>query len=305
MFVPVLGLACRAAPIPPDQRYPAGTGLEAHTVVVDGTRLRYVELGTGPVVLLIHGLGGSIYSWRGIIGPVAAAGYRVIAFDNRGFGESEKPARGYRNADYVHLIAALMDTLRVPQAVLVGHSMGGAIAADVALAAPARVRGLVLIDAAGYGTRWPWSLRLARWPVVGSLLIGLRGRATVAELLRSMYADPTKVSTGDVDQYYAPVAEPDFGPALRGVLQEFRFDDLFGKLDGLQAPALLIWGAQDRLIPQALGRQMAHDIPRVAFVLVPRAGHAAAEEAPEAVARSLTAFLKQGVPTIPADLAIR
>ena len=87
--------ACRSEPIPEWQRFPAGTPLVPRYVTVDGTRIRYVEAGHGPPVVLIHGLAASLYSWRHTMVPVAEAGYRVIAFDNRGFGFSDKPAHGY------------------------------------------------------------------------------------------------------------------------------------------------------------------------------------------------------------------
>jgi pimeloyl-ACP methyl ester carboxylesterase len=295
--------ACRAEPIPLEARYPAGTGLTARYVTADGSRIRYVEAGTGPAVLFIHGIGASIYSWRNTLPAVAAAGYRAIALDNRGFGLSDKPSHGYSNADYSRLMLALLDSLRVFDAVLVGHSMGGAIAVDVALTAPGRVRGLVLIDAAGFGTRWPSTLRIARWPLVGTLATSLRGRASTAGILRSTYADPSKVTAQDIDQYYAPVPDPEYARALSAVLREFRFDALPGRLGAVQTPTLVIWGGADRWIPPAIGRRLAAELPRAAFLMVPRAGHAAPEEAPEVVNRSLIAFLKQGLPRIPENLA--
>lgn len=304
----VLALAgCRATPIPPDARYPAGTGLAARYVLVNRTRIRYVESGSGGqgkgAVVFIHGIGASMYSWRQTLPAVAAAGYRAVAFDNRGFGFSDKPAHGYTNAEYVELVLALLDSLHLHDAVLVGHSMGGAIAAEVALKAPDRVRGLVLLDAAGLGTRWPFTLRAARWPVVGGVVTALRGRGLTAGILRSTYGDPSKIRDGDVDQYYAPVAEPDYGPALRGVLREFRFDALQGRLGAITAPTLVVWGSADRWIPPAVGHRLAEELPRAAFLLVPGAGHAVAEESPEVVNRSLLAFLKDGLPRIPENLA--
>ncbi|HEX9244803.1 MAG TPA: alpha/beta fold hydrolase, partial [bacterium] len=129
-LLPALALvACRAAPLPPEARWPAGTPLAAHTRVIDGTRIRYIDAGAGPAVVLIHGFAASMYAWRHTIPPLVAAGYRVVAFDDRGFGFSDRPATGYANADYVRLVVALLDTLRIPDAVLIGHSMGGEIAA--------------------------------------------------------------------------------------------------------------------------------------------------------------------------------
>ncbi len=303
-LIPVLLLAaCRAAPLPPEARWPAGTGLDAKTLVVDGTRIRYIEVGAGPAVVLIHGFAASMYGWRHTIGPLAAAGYRVVAFDDRGFGFSDKPDTGYTNADYVRLVVGLLDSLHIPDAVLVGHSMGGEIAAEVTLAHPERVRALAMLDAAGLEVQRGFLLRAARWRMVGSIASGLRGRGVTARVLRSIYSDPTKVTERDVDQYYAPVAEPDYGRALKGVLREYRFDALRGRLSAIQVPTLLLWGTDDRLIPPDVGRRMAAELPRAAFVLVPRAGHAAPEEQPDAVNRLLLTFLRDGLPKIPENLA--
>ena len=124
-------------------------------------------------------------------------------------------------------------------------------------------------------------------------------------MLRSAYADPSKVRPENVDQYYAPVAEPDFGRALRGVLHEFRFDALAGRLTGVQIPALVLWGDRDDWIPTKVGRALALELPRVAYLSVPNAGHALPEEAPAEVSRLVIAFLKEGIPGPPPNLASR
>jgi pimeloyl-ACP methyl ester carboxylesterase len=297
--------SCRAAPIPEDLRYPAGTGFQTRTLIVDGTDLRIIDSGTGTPVVFLHGFGASMYSWRHVLPVVAGAGYRVIAFDNRGFGFSEKPRHGYTNGAYARLAIALLDSLRITSAVFVGHSMGGAIAAEVALRAPDRVRGLVLVDAAGAGVRWPGVLRIARVPFIGAVATTMRGRWITGRILRSTYADPRKVTETDVDQYYAPVARGDYGPALRGVLREFRFDTLVGtgRLRLLQPPTLVLWGDDDRWIKLGDGTRLAREIPRSAFVIIPRAGHTPAEEQPDELNRVLMEFLKEGLSRIPENVA--
>jgi 4,5:9,10-diseco-3-hydroxy-5,9,17-trioxoandrosta-1(10),2-diene-4-oate hydrolase len=295
---------CRAPALPEAQLFPAGTEFTARYVLIDGTRIRYIDAGHGAPVVFLHGLGASMYAWRKNLAAVATAGFRVIAFDNRGFGLSDKPPARYDNAAYARLAIALMDSLRLTDAVLVGHSMGGAIAAEVAIEYPQRVRGLVLVGSAGLGAREPLLFRMARWPVLGRVALAFRGRGFTARLLKSTYFDPGKVTEADVDQYYAPVAQPEYGRALLAVLRQFRFDALEGRLDRIAAPTVVLWGEEDRWVPLALGRALAAGITRSAFVSVPRAGHSVQEEAPGEVNHLVIRFLQDGVPRIPADLAL-
>jgi len=296
--------ACRAAPIPESQRYPAGTPFRAQYRTIDGTRLRMIDTGNGTPVVFIHGFGASMYGWRYQLPVVVAAGYRVVVIDNRGFGFSDKPAHGYSNAAYAHLVVSLLDSLGIASAVLVGHSMGGAIAAEVALAHPDRVRGMVLIDAAGYGVRWPGVLKVAHWPFVGAIATSFRSRWVTGRILRSTFADPSRVTEADVDQYYAPVPDPAYGRALRGVLREFRFDSLGGRLDRVQAPTLILWGDMDRWIPLRDGSRFARELQRSELALLSHSGHDAPEESPDQVNRYLLAYLKEGLSRIPENVAV-
>jgi len=300
----LLACACRATSIPETQRYPAGTPFRAQYRTADGSQIRIIDSGRGTPVVFIHGIGGSMYGWRYQLAPLVAAGYRVVAFDNRGFGFSDKPAHGYHNADYVRLVTSLLDSLGISSAVLVGHSMGGAIAVEFALAHPDRVRGLVLIDAAGFGVSWPGVLKIVRWPFVGAIATSFRARWITGRILRSSFADPHKVTEADVDQYYAPVPDPDFGRALRGVLREFKFDTLAGgRLASVQTPTLILWGDADRLISVRDGSRFGRELPRSEFVLLARAGHNAQEEAADSVNRLLLDFLKEGLSRIPENVA--
>jgi len=254
ILLPVLLVAgaCRATPIPEAQRYPAGTSFRAQYRTVDETRLRVIDTGNGTPVVFIHGFGASMYGWRYQLPPIVAAGYRVVAFDNRGFGFSDKPAHGYTNAAYAHLVVSLLDSLGISSAVL---------------------------------TRFR-----ARW--------------ITARILRSTFADPSKVTEADVDQYYAPVPDPAYGRALRGVLREFRFDSLGGRLGRVQAPTLILWGDADRWIPLRDGTRFTQELPRSEFVVLTRTGHDAADESPDQVNRYLLAYLKDGLSRIPENVAV-
>src|SRR5262249_25847222 len=184
--------------------------------------------------------------------PPLGAGSPWVLSANRALGSSPNPATGYSKAAYVHLLFGLLDSLGVADAVLVGHSMGGAIVADAALARPERVRGLVLVDAAGLGVGLPFMLRVGKWAVVGALFDRLRGRGATGNILRAIYGDPSRVTEQQIDQYYAPVALPNFGRGLRGILHEFSFEDLQGRLGSIATPTLVMWGTRDRVIPQQI-----------------------------------------------------
>ena len=303
LLVGALLSACRAAPIPESQAYPAGTPFRAQYRTIEGARLRLIDSGSGTPVVFIHGLGASMYGWRHQFPAALGAGYRVVAFDNLGFGFSDKPAHGYSNAAYARLVATLLDSLGIASAVLVGHSMGGAIAAEVALAYPERVRGMVLIGAAGYGMRWPGALKIARWPLLGAVATAFRSRWIIGRLLRSTFLDPHKVTEADVDQYYAPVPDPRYPRALRSILREFRFDTLGGRLAALHAPTLILWGDGDRWVSVRDGSRFARELPRSEFVLLQHTGHDAPEESPDQVNRALLDFLKSGLARVPENVA--
>ena len=289
----LLLLACGAEPLP---IYPAGTAFQTRDIVVAGTRLRLIDSGQGPVVVFLHGFGASIYSWRHQLEPVLQAGHRVVAYDNRGFGSSDRPDSGYDNAAYVTLLLALLDSLDIADAVLVGHSMGGQIAAEVAATAPGRVRGLVLLDPSGH--RGPVS-RLA----LRQLFTPLLTRSAVAAILRFCFADPRRVTAQDIDQYYAPVASPGGRRAIVRVLGEYRFDALRGNAQHIAAPTLVLWGAADRIIAFRHIADLANELPRAAVSVIRDAGHNPQEEQPEDVNRQLIAYLQYGLPATPPDLA--
>ena len=293
----LLLLACRSEPLP---IYPAGTAFQTRDLVVAGTRLRLIDTGQGPAVVFLHGIAASLYTWRHQLEPVLHAGYRVVAYDNRGFGFSDRPDSGYDNAAYAALLVALLDSLDIPDAVLVGHSMGGAVAAELALLAPARVRGLVLIGPAGFGPR---GARLGSLPGLRDVATVFVSRGNVAATLRLCFADPDRVTANDVNQYYAPFTVRGARFAFRQVLREFEFEALRGRADSIGVPTLILWGPADRFIPFQAIAGLAEALPRAAVTLIRDAGHNPHEEQPEEVNRLITAYLQYGLPATPPDLA--
>jgi len=147
-------------------------------------------------------------------------------------------------------------------------------------------------------------LKVAHWPFVGAIATSFRSRWVTGRILRSTFADPSRVTEADVDQYYAPVPDPAYGRALRGVLREFRFDSLGGRLDRVQAPTLILWGDMDRWIPLRDGSRFARELQRSELALLSHSGHDAPEESPDQVNRYLLAYLKEGLSRIPENVAV-
>ena len=293
---------------------PGGPGKDAATladpdgrfITVGGTSTYLVEAGPadGPAVILVHGFGGSTYSWRYTSATLAAAGYHVVALDLRGFGLS---AKGW-DADYSHpaqarLVLGVMDAVGVKSAVLVGHSMGGNVAAQAAMMAPDRVRALVLVDAA---IAPPGESASPVTGVAGALLgvppirriaqfairLGLGGD-TIEKMLRSAYADPSFPTTADVAAYGLAQQVTDWDLALLGVIRDSGRNALPAPVATLSTgrPVLVAWGEKDPWIPLATGEALRASIPGAQWLLVPGAGHLPMEEGRAGFEPGLLAFL--------------
>src|SRR4051794_6515318 len=173
-------------------------------VEVAGRRVNVVEMGEGdPPVVFVHGLAGSWQNWLENIPHFAAAGHRVVAFDLPGFGASELPGEKVSIAGYGRLVDTLLDGLGVGPAVLVGNSMGGFIAAEVAIQVPQRVERLVLVSAAGLTIEYQRDERILGLLRFGRRMLmawggvigappggGARGPRAPAPLLRPLGAPP-------------------------------------------------------------------------------------------------------------------
>ena len=255
---------------------------------VDGLELRSVRAGHGRPVVLLHGYGESLVSWRGVFDRLAHDA-DVLAFDLPGFGLSSKPERGYSTEALARRVIGALDAASLDSVVLVGHSMGGAIAAAVALLAPQRVRALVLVDAAGVAP--PLGLAAAR-DTAQSVV-----RASVAEYeaQRSRFTsphDPAWLMEDTAAARYLPAADSSYRTALAAVLREFDFGFLtVERMRSIRAPTLVVWGEYDPVLPLSEGRLVAASIPGASLVVIERSWHRPHVERPAETAAAITAFL--------------
>jgi pimeloyl-ACP methyl ester carboxylesterase len=287
--VPVESLVARWAP-------PPSTFI---TVKGQSVHLRDEGPRTDPSpIILIHGTSASLHTWEGWAKAIKPH-RRVISFDLPGFGltgpfAGNYPVDNYRGDALAGFVIDLMDQLKVKRAVLVGNSLGGELAWRVAGLAPQRVDKLVLIDASGYRftpLEMPLGFALARMPVLGWFSEHLLPRSAVASTLRSVYADPRKISADLIDRYYDLALRDGNRHALRMRLAVLESDLAPERIARLRLPTLVMWGAKDRLIPPDNAQHFLRDIPGSKLVLFDGLAHVAQEEDPEQSLNAARAFL--------------
>lgn len=256
----------------------------------------YVEKGSGPPLLLVHGFMGWSYSWRHNIEALGRS-YRTIALDLRGFGLSEKDAqRGHSLSDQAEVIKSFLDTLGIDQVFLCGHSMGGEVALRFALTYPNQVRGLILVSSSGYVVRQERSMeRLAlKLPLVSDLFVRtvVLNRGFASRTLHAGVRDPTRVSESDVDAYLLPAEAPGASGAFVSILRDADFGSTAGQLHQVTQPALIIWGANDPWLSVEYGHRMTAELKGSKLVIFPECGHLPPEECPEGFNREVLDFLE-------------
>src|SRR5919198_4057559 len=271
-------------------------------VRVDGLTLSCYVLGKGEPVLLLHGLGASKVTWLPVLARLAD-GHRLVVPDLPGHGESEKPRREYSPRFYAKVVRQLMDSVGVERAAVVGNSLGGRIAVELALRSPGRVARLALLDPSVPGLRWRYVMGFTRvFPTeIGAIPFPLRER-WMEVMIRRLFAHPSRLSNDGYSAaaaefiriYRHPAARMAFFSTLRHIVTE-RPDTFFASLRRIKQPALIIFGEQDRLVPARLGVRLAQHLPNAELVVLPDVGHVPQFEATAETLDLLTSFL-EGLP---------
>ena len=275
-------------------------------------RLHVVEAGdpNGPLVVLLHGFPEFWYSWRNQMPALAAAGYRAVAPDLRGYGGSDKPRSldAYRLEQLVDDVAGLIHALAADRAHVVGHDWGATIAWSFAMRHPDLLDRLVILNVP-HPARLRDALRMPRQWLRSSYVLffqlpwlpeAVLHAGRFAFLRRELRAGPTRpdaFTPEDIERYVNSWSEPG---GLTGGLNYYRAivrrrpdTTLLRRID---APVLVIWGERDRFILPELAEPPAELVPNLRVVRLPRASHWVQHDDPERVNRLLLEFLG-GSPT--------
>lgn len=270
-----------------------------------GVRMHYRDDGdrAAPVVMLVHGYGDSFLTWEPWIQRLSPK-FRVITVDLAGHGLTQTGADYVPDMDrFAEQIDALAARLDLPPFAIVGNSMGGGVAWQVASRYPERVRALVLVDAAGWpadpNKPVPLAFKILQSDFGRFLLQHIETRPLTAEGLKMDVVDDSLITPAFVDRW----VEVQRAPGHRAILMGIRPGKLTvateAVLSKITAPTLVLHGEQDVIIPPSDGRKFAAAIPGAGLITYPNAGHLPQYEIPDQSAADVAAFLEALKP--PAD----
>jgi len=250
-----------------------------------GAPIHYVDEGSGPTVILIHGFGGHTFSYRHQIADLSRD-HRVVALDLLGYGYSGRT----KDADYsltaqAGRVIGLMDALGIERASLVGHSMGGEVAMRVAAGHPDRVERLGLVASVSGDT--PNRLRGLRFV---RPLLPLMSHIAVDRILRVSFSDPSKITAEVRDAYTDPMQIRGSMDGLHRMMSDAKRDEAIN-YERITQPTLILWGDDERLLPEFMLERLRQRLPRADLITVMAAGHVLLEEQPAACNRVLREFL--------------
>ena len=254
-----------------------------------------LEAGRGRPLLLLHGLGGTKASFLPTVAALAPEGRRVIAIDLPGFGDSDKPVGArYDPVFFSKAVTALMDELGLEHADLLGHSMGGRVALELAMFAPQRFRRTVFMTPS-----LPW-LRERRWaswlrfvrPELG--LIQPAPRPVVEDIVKRLIpGGGSRYAAAGIDEFLRAYTTPRGRAAFYAAARQIYLEEperFWKRLRELSLPSLFVWGAHDGLVPAGFERHVREAVPDAQHVVL-RSGHVPQIERPQELHRALSRFL--------------
>ncbi len=270
------------------------------TVLIHDQRIAYLDIGTGPPVILIHGFGGSMWQWEHQQHALSQH-FRTLTLDLPGSGLSDKPDIDYLPDQMLDFCIGFMDALQIPQATLVGNSMGAGLAIGMTLTHPTRVDKLVLISGlpshvlaklTSRSFRQALESRAPTWLIsFGNWLFGwLVTESVLKEIVHDHnLLTPDVIERSNRNRRRPGIIKPIM--AVRNALPSWEAD-FAPHLSAITHPTMIIWGNYDRVFPLAVGEELHHRIRGSTFVRIPDAGHMPQWERPDLVNRPLIAYIQ-------------
>jgi pimeloyl-ACP methyl ester carboxylesterase len=272
---------------PPSQFVDLGGALTVH--------LRDEGPRDAPVILLLHGANASLHTWDQWTRTLSTK-YRVVRFDQIGHGlTGPNPTARYDAEAFTGTVNAVMNRLGIKTFVIGGNSMGGWVSWEYARRHPDRLRGMVLVDAFGakpkVEPKLPIGFRIARTPVLRNAVLHFTPRSVVEKSLQQSVSNQVIVTSAEVDEYWELLRFPGNRQATIDRSATLRASAMPSDVLGIKAPTLIMWGAEDKLIPVDAATWFNTNIPGSKLIIYPKIGHLPMEEAAETSASDVMNWL--------------
>lgn len=255
----------------------------------------YRDQGSGPVLLLLHGVCASSLTWDGWVRELSDH-YRIIRMDLPGFGlTGPVPDTMYGRKEIITLVDDFLTALGVDRAYIAGNSLGGYIAWNYALAHPDRVEKMILVDPLSYNMKMPWILKFASNPLVKPVAGHMMPKFLIDSSVNQVYGDKSKV-TEEVKTIYFDMAMREGNKrsyaSVFSILREKNKTEIIStEIPHIKPPTLVMWGTADQWIPFTQFDRWKEDLPTASYIAYEGAGHVPMEEIPEITARDAHHFL--------------
>lgn len=244
-----------------------------------------------PVVLLLHGLGVNSDSWQMQIPALVKAGFRILAPDMRGFGRSTSPAGLCNPGIMAEDMVAFMDGLAINSSHLIGISMGGTVALQLAIERPTMVESLILTNT--FAKLRPRKFTLWIFYVVRLFLVHILGMEIQADFVaKRLFPDPDQELLRGAFRTQVKQANPQ---GYRSIMRSYLRYDLSDQVNSIQVPTLVITGERDTIIPPGIQVEMAEKIPNAEHIFIANAGHAVSIEQPQEYNSIILTFLQKNI----------
>jgi len=277
---------------------------DSRFVTINDATVHYKLAGSGKdTLILLHGFAASTFTWDRVMTSLSQS-YTVVAYDRTGFGYTSRPMPGewsgnspYSQTSQMEQLIALMDTLKIDSAVLVGSSAGGITAALTAVSHPERIKALILVAPAIFdGGPSGWLRLLMNTPHlkrVGPLLLRKYYTDFFESSRKRAWHDASQLTPALLEGYRTPLKAHNWDRALWEYAFAYESLPLEEQLGELKVPVLVITGDDDRIVSPEASRHTAAVIPHAQLVVIPNAGHLPHEETPEVFLQAVHAFLRE------------
>ncbi len=277
---------------------------DSRFITVNGITLHYKQYGQGePVFILLHGTLMNTYTWHEVVEPLAQQG-AVIVYDRPPFGLASRPMPGewegaspYSYESQTDLLVGLMDELHIPQAILVGNSMGGSIAMLTAQRHPDRVQALVLVAPAQTSHGFPgavrWLFATPQMRRLGPLFLRNQVEKFGADIYAQSWHDPSQIQAEDKAAYSTLFRIQNWDRSLWELFVAARPFEAILDPHAITAPTLVVTGDDDRVLGTATNVALSKELPHAQLATLAGCGHTPQEECPDDFMDAITHWLAQ------------